>query len=105
MRHSALVHGDDRVEAGSDRGWPETDAAKLRMPDRVGCAIRLWFMGDDRVEAGSDRGWPGTDAAKLRMPDRVGCAIRLWFMVMGASRPLLVIPTRSIPALVAGRRH
>jgi hypothetical protein len=43
MRHAALVHGDDRVEAARTAGGLR-DAAKLRTPDLVGCAMRLWFM-------------------------------------------------------------
>src|SRR6185503_13763337 len=76
------------LEAGLDRGWPETDAAWLRTPDqpvrfRVSLSARGWPETDAawlrtpdqpvgfRVSL-SDRGWPETDAAWLRAPDQPG---------------------------------
>src|SRR5438093_139045 len=62
-RDDQELHCSGCREAGLDRGWPEREATRLRMP---ASALSACEPGSRGREAGLDRGWPEKDATRLR---------------------------------------
>src|SRR5262245_11272296 len=79
----AFDHCSGVLEAGLYRGWPETDATRLRSPDSFAAVFQPGLVGilttaaklsharsvPERKSACPGRGWPEIDATWLRSPD------------------------------------